>query len=496
MCSGMLRKGGKCTKRAIDNPDSGMMPTCKIHREQLKVSGWCRALLPCGFECGRRFEWKPHGFQLCPTHRDNITTCRFLKIPQEMRVRVYQFLLPNKHIPARYAGSNRLRTDGQKVYTAILRVNRQIHDEAAALLYSTRVFSIELCGTGLSMCNTLLQPGFAEIGAQPLLDYQMQLMLLEQQNKRRLLMARQEQAILNGQPSSTQTSEFRSIQRPIRSPFPYANGPMGNVWQTPLSDRYFNMIRSFLIESVIPSLRGPISAGHTRHGPPKADAATSKILEVRLYDYCDHLHRVIGRLQLIQRPIAHLQIIIKFCDTYTKREEALSAAQFLLQPFRRLHNVTTPKVLSLTMGAFPDRVTELLIPDWTPAAAGATTSFTNYLNRWSRDLSSPQPSFQSQGVFEAYWKLEKLTSSIKGHHYDAEPVFDQFTDLLHFARIAREANDLAHFQKIWDRVVQIWLEYLSNQKDYHIIVARSIKDIDNIVGNGALMMGPGRMVGG
>jgi hypothetical protein len=69
VCSGTLKKGGNCINKAADASASGMMPTCKIHRDQLKVSGWCRAPLPCGFKCGRIFEWKPHGFQLCSLSR-------------------------------------------------------------------------------------------------------------------------------------------------------------------------------------------------------------------------------------------------------------------------------------------------------------------------------------------------------------------------------------------------------------------------------------------
>src|ERR1700722_11597608 len=70
MCSGTLKRGGNCANKATGPTVPRMMPTCKIHLDQLKVSCRCRAPLPCGFECGRLFEWKPHGFQLCPGHRE------------------------------------------------------------------------------------------------------------------------------------------------------------------------------------------------------------------------------------------------------------------------------------------------------------------------------------------------------------------------------------------------------------------------------------------
>ena len=122
--------------------------------------------------------------------------CYFLKIPMEMRLRIYQFLLPDRPIPARY-GKSSLASDDGGVYTAILCVNRQIHDEAAGLLYRTRAFSIELHGDWLSMCN--LSKNFAQNRSSGhdhhALDYQLQRMLLGQQG---LFTARQGQYILLG----------------------------------------------------------------------------------------------------------------------------------------------------------------------------------------------------------------------------------------------------------------------------------------------------------
>ena len=497
VCSGTLKKGGNCVNKATDTSASGVMPTCRIHRDQLKVSGWCRAPLPCGFQCGRVFEWKPHGFQLCPGHRNDLTTCYFLKMPKEMRLRVYQFLLPDRPIPAQYGNSRNLTTDGEGVYTAILRVNKLIHDEAADLLYSTRAFTIEVSENGLTMCNsasTFVRYRFQYHGNHALQDYQMQLMLLEQQNKKRLFMARQEQDNIFRGSSSTHTPAIRGIQQPNRFHIPYAYGPIETLWRPPISDRCFNMIRSFLIEFVFPSIRGPYFANSHAHGSSNADAAIREALESRLYDYCDHLHRLIERLQLIQRPIARLDIIIKFGGTYIEREDAFSAAQFLLRPFRRLYNVAKPNVLSITTQDFQGWETELLIPDWIPCIADRT--FADYLKCWSRDLSSSQPSCECPQVFEAYWKLKELLSSVKEHCYHAEPIFSQFEDLLQAARVAREAEDLTHFKQIWDQVVNIWLDYLNDRKSFQSNVARSIDAIYDIVGNGSEASGPGGGAGG
>ncbi len=97
-CSATLKKGGKCVNKATAPLVPRMMPTCKIHAGQRKVSGWCQAPLPCGFDCSRMLEWKPHGFQLCPLHREHGMICYFFKIPTEIRLRIYRFLLPDKPI--------------------------------------------------------------------------------------------------------------------------------------------------------------------------------------------------------------------------------------------------------------------------------------------------------------------------------------------------------------------------------------------------------------
>lgn len=152
-CWGTLRRGGICSNRATYTAVPGVMPTCKVHRHQRKVSAWCKASLGCGFQCGELLEWEPHGFQLCPRHRETLVTCHFLKIPIEIRCRIYQLLLPDTNIPPRFAASRSLTADGRQVHMAILRLNHQIHDEAARLLYCTRVFAIQVSDSTLSMCN-------------------------------------------------------------------------------------------------------------------------------------------------------------------------------------------------------------------------------------------------------------------------------------------------------------------------------------------------------
>lgn len=502
ICSGTLKNGGNCSHKATGPPVAHMMPTCKIHRDQLKVSGWCRATLPCGFECGRLFNWKPYGFQLCSGHREYSMTCYFLKIPVELRLRVYQFLLPDRPIPARFWNSRELTTDSEKVCTAILRVNHQIHDEVAGLLYGTRVFTIELSGHSLSMCNStgslirhgvscrsnsnvlqvyqaqpmLSQQGISSRGNHALQDYQMQLMLLEQQNKRRVMIAR------------TSNPTLPNIQLGTRSVIPhqYREIELEPVWSPPLSERYFNMIQFFLIKIEVSSSMTAGATNHQAHLLSNENAANEKAFELMLYDCCDSLHGLIGRIQLIQRPIANIVIAIEFYNADMQRDEVFFAAKLLLQPFRRLHDIVRPEVLSITTSDAPNLGKALLMRDWISSATDET--FADYLKCWSRDLSNPQPSFECPQVLEAYWKLEKLLFRIENHCPNANPKICQFGDLLHAARIAREADDLAHFKEIWDRVVNIWLDIVESQRDFESNVEQSINAIYDIVKEDSRMM--------
>ena len=114
------------------------------------------------------------------------------------------------------------------------------------------------------------------------------------------------------------------------------------------------------------------------------------------------------------------------------------------------------------------------------------TTFTKYLKAWSRDLSSSQPSFECPQILEAYWQLEKLVADIMEECYNiAEPMFDRYPNLLHAARIAREARDLIDFAKVCSEVEKIWRDYLDTRKAFQFNVDCSIEAIHDIVRKGS-----------
>jgi hypothetical protein len=230
------------------------------------------------------------------------------------------------------------------------------------------------------------------------------------------------------------------------------------------------MIQSFLVEIVLPLQSGPKLPGH--QGSPEEVA---KALELKLYDYCDDLHKLVGRFRLTQRPLAQLKIVIKLGKI--EREEAISVAQVLLRPFERLRNVGKPEFPLIFINDREDREIDLLKhADCASYILGQ--NFYEYLNHWVSDLSSSGPSL-SPPVFEAYWQLERLLSGIRSHHSDVK--FGQFTKLLHTARVAREVDDILSFKAVWDLVVKIWSEYVNDQRLFRSNVALSIDTIGSII---------------
>lgn len=219
------------------------------------------------------------------------------------------------------------------------------------------------------------------------------------------------------------------------------------------------MVQRFRIELVFPHPPSLLP----RHLLGSATTDFERQMVLRLSSYCDRLHSLIGKLRLMRWPIAHMEIVIQFSNLHAKFPtfaQAFSAVQSLLNPFRRLCQVTNSQVLSIMINSFSDRKVDILLPGH--MSSGSSKTLVKFLEHWSKDLSSSQPSFQLVQVLEAYWRVENLVSIIKGR-YSAEPKFVQFEQLLETARIAREGNNHAILEKVWDRVVAIWFEYLDDQ---------------------------------
>ncbi|KAH7357292.1 hypothetical protein BKA65DRAFT_224957 [Rhexocercosporidium sp. MPI-PUGE-AT-0058] len=456
VCWGRLKKGQPCTNKAVPSGNLDEVPTCGVHRRLTRKSASCVATLSCGFQCKKTCLFRVHGFQLCSLHEDNSTACYFMKIPIELRQRIYGYLLPAKPIQARKSE----RGSVHLVWLEILRANRQIHEEGIQLLYGTGSFVIEICKDGLSMCHSPAvrqtykpPPRFlgppSGIGNHALQDYQLQLMLLEQQNKKRLMLGRQ-QLEANGESSQQVRKQPSSVNGMMSSP-------------PPLSPNHFSMIRSFVIDIRLDDTQIWAQQFSRYYNPD--EPIVPEVLEKALFEYCDHLHKLVSRLQLQQ--LSRLHIKIRFGGTYYTREKALGAAQLLLEPFRRLRNIAQADVLSATVQAPGEDELEFL------------PILSKYIHYWSLDLKSSRPPDYSP-VFEAYWQLEDMVKTLR-NYYRPDLRLDQLPDYLHGARVAREANDMETFGVIWGQVVNIHMDYLNSQKEFQTNMAMTIDRINSLL---------------
>ncbi|QDS74737.1 hypothetical protein FKW77_000977 [Venturia effusa] len=284
LCWGRLKGGRRCWNRTramsgdsttstIEQDRRPMLPTCKTHTKQQITAGICQARLLCGGNCNAKFRWEPHGFSSCSMHAKTagVMPCYLLKIPTELRCRIFSFLLPDQSVPARFSSSSMLRSDSEPCYPQILRVNHQIYEESAVVLYAQNTFEIEISGGAtITMCNSRFDvqsfpttnqdrqfsispvvPGHAVEGNHALYDYQMQLMLLEHQNKKRLLMVRQEQDNVNSSPRS-RIDDITSLSSDPKLHL------HTSIWHPGgLSPANIDMIRSFQVNIIFPYVPQP-----------------------------------------------------------------------------------------------------------------------------------------------------------------------------------------------------------------------------------------------
>jgi hypothetical protein len=478
LCWGTLKRGDICGKRTLEQSLLEFLPVCRTHCGQRAHAAVCSAVLECGFQCGQLLRWKPHDFALCASHEAIPKPCYLLRIPVELRCRIYEYLLPDTSIPAiaHQNGSLLYLRKGQSpVKTAFLRTNRQIHDEAVDMFYGKKTFCVAVGKSNVSMCHTLASAPCTfepSPGSHCLQDYQMQLMLLGQQNhsRQKLTIQHSSWSIPNIGPSP-----FPSLipAPPPQKHFSDPLGPFGPIWRLPLSGRYFDMIRSFhiTIEPSEPTSRMPIGNG-----------VRPEIAERELYETCDQLHRLLGRLELVKPSILRLDVNI-ILDDFGSPEEGIAAAQLLLRPFRRLHQVVYPNacIIWKPSGAH-SCYNEIQFSTRELGDEAEDIPFQGFLRRWVSDLSASTPCVTSSSAVLAYWHFRATATEImsSGRHQSLYTTLD-LEGCLKQMRIAREADDLVSLQAAVDDFMVKWTAFTTNQKRLEERMANSVEFISGML---------------
>lgn len=237
------------------------------------------------------------------------------------------------------------------------------------------------------------------------------------------------------------------------------------------------MIQSFRVELLV---YNPIRPAPHPRMPGAADLDSFTVL--KLSHLCDQLHRLVARLRLRQRPIARLEIAVKFLSTSAGSSSVLTSTLFpavetLLNPFRRLCQINKPQVLAIMIRESQNCETNIHLPGRMDPRA--RSYYDKYLKLWSRDLSSSQASFRFINLLEVYWRLANLISNIRDH-CSAEPKFWEFTELLATAMIARDDGKLERLKQVRDRVAALWFTYQDDREVFEFRITQSILKLSGV----------------
>jgi hypothetical protein len=125
-CNGRTYANQPCKNKGRITKE-GHFPVCGKHVYYQKQAGRCQAIEKCGYPCNRLAAYTPPFF-FCTKHEHDTSTlpCHIMRIPTELRLMIFRFLLP-KRVEAK--GYFDKRPFG------VLRANRQFYLEASAVVY-------------------------------------------------------------------------------------------------------------------------------------------------------------------------------------------------------------------------------------------------------------------------------------------------------------------------------------------------------------------------
>ena len=195
-----------------------------------------------------------------------------------------------------------------------------------------------------------------------------------------------------------------------------------------------------------------------------------------IYEYCDHLHRLIGRLELLSS--LRLEIVINYSAPQGSLDDVRSQVETLLGPLKRLDSSVEVKIREIAVSGPGNNEGFLLYSNYSNAPMGEH-SLLGLGEQLPKRLAHSTPSVDGQQVFQEFWKLEKLMTGINTE-CPHTMIFNQFRALLHHARVARENEDLCSFQAICVSVIDIWRDYTDAQRIFQENVEGQIEGLTSV----------------
>ncbi|KAF2274590.1 uncharacterized protein EI97DRAFT_103138 [Westerdykella ornata] len=396
------------------------LPTCSNHTDQQVFAGRCKHMLPDGVPCGRLFRWTPPYLELCSDHAscpDINMPCYFLRLPTELRLMVFRYLLPDEPIgnsppPLPFRG---VRSNSYMPMLNLFLVNREIYRDVKGLVFSTAPFAIDI-RNGLYMCGLqLLQP-----------------------------------------------------TNPDGSPHLQVADKHGESHKFRFINRFdFQAVKNYKLDILVENMPPHILR---LHGPGWWDE------EVELYDVRDYVAVAVSGILGKAEHLSRLEIRICFCDFDWTQDKLLTNARCVLGPLQRLRNVLKPTLhgiyalsgfstpssrfvaqqhlLSLHDCAFSK--SRMLVGPGNKAfdeyKAMLETALAQKANTSVIEKSRIHAMFI--GLKDFYAQFLKMAPSEVGLPRQGKESF------IHRARVAREMEDLETFRLLQNELVQAWLDYL------------------------------------
>ncbi|EFR02583.1 hypothetical protein MGYG_05580 [Nannizzia gypsea CBS 118893] len=421
----------------------GRLPVCGMHRPFAPPSARCKALLPCGFECGRLFKWSPGEIRLCPDHDDIPQPCYFMILPAELRLKIYQQLFLEPRANKRSYSDNRT-TKGNR--TSILRVNRKINEEATSVFYGYPKFTIEVGPDQIFMSGDLWDWNF----------YKNLLIDKARLNKSDDFSDRP--VALLGAPSH---------------PFLKCT-----TVKMPMGEANFSKMRSFHIHIHLnhPQKKGrPNSVNHVQH-------AWEREMKNSYHMVADNLQKLACFLTLVKPNIHNLSISIQVDYGFAgDLSDCLTYSGQVLRWLSRLRSVTNVSIKTVEWGN--DSFSVLPHVNYQPYPARATlipfnTSqipkeemteydiFCSKIATWESLVATRGKCANNTRIVNAYWKLETLlwmfqTAGVRKFRKND----DTLPELLYKARCALHNDDMKGMSDTATEAVKYWADYIDMERD-------------------------------
>ncbi|EZF11593.1 hypothetical protein H112_07127 [Trichophyton rubrum D6] len=450
-CNVHTLKGEACRYKGRNGiePDGtipGRLPVCGMHRPFAPSSARCKAMLPCGFECGRLFKWSPGEVRLCPDHDDMSQPCYFMIIPAELRMKIYQQLFLEPQTDKRPYSDSR-SSKGNR--TSIFRVNRKINEEATSVFYGYPKYTIEVGPDQVHMAGDLWKWRYYKN------------LLIE---KARL--------------SKSENSSDRPVALLGAPSHPFLKCTTINL---PMGVANFSKMRTFHIHI---HLNHPQKKGQARSN--SANVSLQYTWEREMKDsyhmVADNLQKLEVFLKLVKPNIHTLSISIQIDYNFTgKLSDCLRYPVHALRWLSRLRSVTYVSVETVEWGnetfsvlphvnyqPSPSRPT--LIPLNTNQVPKEEmkkyNTFRAKIAIWESLVSTIDKCATNTRIMNAYWRLENLlwifqTAGVRQFREND----DTLPDLLYKARCALHNDDIVGMNDAAIEAVKYWSNHIDMERD-------------------------------